>query len=230
MAWLLGIETATHVCSVALSREGKTLFLRESEDTNAHSRLLAGFIHDLFSEAGISAADLGAVVVSKGPGSYTGPRIGVSTAKGLCYGQNLPLIAVSTLHSMALGAREKHPEAGLFCPMIDARRMEVYSAIFNTSLETVMDTAALIVDEQTYAPYLMESGILFFGSGAAKCHEVITHPNARFDYGLQPSARYLSQIGWEKFLRKDFKDVAYFEPFYLKDFIAGKPRVKGLFD
>lgn len=230
MAWLLGIESATNICSVALSKEGKTLFLKESDEHNAHSRLLAGFIRDLLAEAEITVAHLGAVVVSKGPGSYTGLRIGVSTAKGLCYGQDLPLIAVPTLQSMALGAREKQPEAGLYCPMIDARRMEVYSAIYDASLETIMETQALIVDEKSYLTYLQDNNILFFGNGASKCREVITHPRARFDDELQPSATYLSELGWGKYQRKEFEDVAYFEPYYLKDFIAGKPKVKGLFD
>ncbi|HRY98914.1 MAG TPA: tRNA (adenosine(37)-N6)-threonylcarbamoyltransferase complex dimerization subunit type 1 TsaB [Bacteroidales bacterium] len=230
MAWLLAIESATQVCSVALSHAGETRFLRETHEPNAHSRLLAGFVRELMDEAGLAMPDLGGVVVSKGPGSYTGLRIGVSTAKGLCYGLGIPLIAVPTLEGMALGALAQAPPGTLLCPMIDARRMEVYTALYNPSMETVMETRAQIVEEKTFQEYLDQFSILFFGSGADKCREVIRHPNASFNTSLHPSAGHLSRIGWERFTARAFEDVAYFEPYYLKDFVAAKPRVKGLFE
>ena len=229
---LLHIETATQVCSVALSKAGQILDTRSTDEKNAHSRVLTVFIDEILKQNRIPPQELNAVAVSKRPGSYTGLRIGVSTAKGLCYALDKPLIAVSTLQAMAWGmirTYEKISEDLLFCPMIDARRMEVYSALFDTSNEQVRDIRAEIVDENTFSELLASKRVVFAGDGAPKCKSLLSaYPNAVFIDNFTPSAGYLAKIATEKFAKGEFEDVAYFEPFYLKDFIAGIPKVKGL--
>lgn len=223
------IETATEMCSVALSRGKEVIALRESSEKNIHASMTAVFVNEVFEEVNLKPDDLQAVVVSKGPGSYTGLRIGVSTAKGLCYALDKPLIAVETLQAMAKGLLSKKSEDALYCPMIDARRMEVYSALFNRNNEKVRATKAEIIDERSFAEYLIDQKIIFFGNGAPKCKAMLgDHPNAIFVDDFKPSAKYLIEIALEKYQIKQFEDTAYFEPFYLKDFVAGKPRVKGL--
>lgn len=230
MAYILCLETATQICSVALCDDNTVIQYKETELPNAHSKVLAGFIQEILRESGIQKTQLNAIAVSKGPGSYTGLRIGVSTAKGLCYGLDIPLISIPTLYAMAVGASHQTSEKGLFCPMIDARRMEVYAAVYDQALIPVQDVSAVIVEPDTFSELLKDNKMLFFGDGASKCKDLLQHPNAVFADHIKPSARNMAGRAFEKFTANEMEDVAYFEPFYLKDFIAGKPRVKGLFD
>lgn len=232
MARILNIETSTQVCSVALSIDGKPVSVRESFVKNAHAESITIFSEEVISESNLSFKELDAVAVSKGPGSYTGLRIGVSTAKGFCYALGKPLIAINTLHALAFGIKkqfvENDPKA-LFCPMIDARRMEVYTAIFNFQLESVQKTSAEIIEEQSFADWLNTYRMIFAGDGADKCKPILgKNLNAVFIDDFHASAIYLCQLAEQKFTKGQFEDVAYFEPFYLKDFVAGIPKVKGL--
>ena len=232
MAKLLFLETATQVCSVALADGDQLLALKESESANSHSSLLTTFIQEVISEAGMKLNDLDAIVVSKGPGSYTGLRIGVSTAKGLCYSLEKPLIAINTLQSLAIGMRDIiKPEAEnvLFCPMIDARRMEVYTAFYDANNKVIQATSAQIIDENSFVDLLKTHQIYFGGDGAEKCKDALAqNTNAIFIDDFRISAKDMIEIASAKFEQKQFEDVAYFEPYYLKDFIAGMPKVKGL--
>lgn len=234
MIRILHIDTANRFCSVALSEDDHLTGLKETNEVNAHSRVITIFMEELFDEHKIKPADLDAVAVSMGPGSYTGLRIGVSAAKGLCYAQDKPLIAVSTLQSMAIGSISKAKNESsfddelVFCPMIDARRMEVYAAFFDASGEFKREVKAEIIDENSYHQELADHKIIFSGDGAEKCRGVITGPNAIFQDGVRPSAKYMIGLALEKFNNKQFESTAYFEPFYLKNFVAGAPRVKGL--
>lgn len=226
---ILQIETAATVCSVALAKEGKLLAFKQLDERNIHAEVITVFIEELIRSAGFRYNDIDAVAVSSGPGSYTGLRIGVSTAKGLCFAMDKPLIAVETLEAMAYGvmAGGKYTIADemLLCPMIDARRMEVYTALFDTACNRVKPTAAEIIDEQSFADLLQNNRILFFGDGAEKCREVLgDNKNAEFLPGFANSATYLTQKAAEKFAQQDFEDVAYFEPFYLKDFLVTKKK------
>ena len=235
MSKILHIDTATPQCSVALSSGAELLGLRETSEKNAHSRVVTIFADELMKSADLQPSDLNAVAVSMGPGSYTGLRIGVSAAKGLCFALGKPLIAVSTLQAMAAGMKARmageralEPDV-LFCPMIDARRMEVYSALYDASLHEVREIRAEIITEDSFSLELGNRRICFAGDGAAKCKDLLAkHPNALFMDDFVPSAEYMISIALEKFLNRAFEDVADFEPFYLKDFIAGIPRVKGL--
>jgi tRNA threonylcarbamoyladenosine biosynthesis protein TsaB len=222
MSLILGIETATKICSVALSENGKLLASKEEGGAYSHSEKLTVFIQEILKQAGKNLKDLDAIAVSKGPGSYTGLRIGVSAAKGLCYGLEIPLISVSTLQAMAKGKTEKNV---LFCPMIDARRMEVYTALFDENNKELAPISAKIIDESSFDDQLKENQIIFFGDGADKCEEVLgSNVNALFSKDGFPSAEYINQIALEKFSKQDFEDVAYFEPYYLKDFVATTPK------
>lgn len=226
---ILCIETATNVCSVSLCHETKILGLRESHIDKSHASLLTVFIEELLSEHKISAEALDAVAVSKGPGSYTGLRIGVSTAKGICYGAKIPMIAIGTLKSMYHGAIEKfktYPDINniLICPMIDARRMEVYSSVFNYKGEELRAVKAEIINDKSFSDLLSHSPVLFFGNGAAKCKDLINHPNAIFIDNYELSAGSLALPAQKALENKEFEDVAYFEPYYLKDFVATIPR------
>lgn len=221
MAKILQIETATAICSVALSINGKTFSFKEEKGQNLHAANLTLFIDEVLKTAGLSYPELDAVAVSKGPGSYTGLRIGVSTAKGLCYALDKPLIAIETLEMMAAGYLAENPDySGLICPMIDARRMEVYTSIFDRSLSVITPTEAKIIDEQSFTDYLAQQAVTFLGDGAAKCAEVLTNQNAKFDATNFNSATYMSRLANEAFSKNRFEDVAYFEPFYLKDFVV----------
>jgi tRNA threonylcarbamoyladenosine biosynthesis protein TsaB len=224
MSLLLQIETATTACSVALVQKGEVLAVKELNQRNIHAEVVTIFIEDLFASAQQTYANLDAIAVSSGPGSYTGLRIGVSTAKGLCFGLDKPLIAVETLQAMADGmAASIKDEELLLCPMIDARRMEVYTALFDAEGNRITSTSAEIIDESSYAKLLDEHKILFFGDGAAKCREVLgKHINATFNIEFANSAIYLSKGALAAYKAQAFEDVAYFEPYYLKDFIAGK--------
>jgi len=234
MSLILNIETATQFCSVGLARDGHILAIRESNEKNIHAAKVSVFAEEVILEAGMSMKDLEAVAVSMGPGSYTGLRIGVSAAKGFCYALDIPLIAVPTLQSMALTASvaakdiintEKNI---LFCPMIDARRMEVYTALFDVQNREIRKTEALIVEADSFDEELKEHRILYFGDGAEKCLEVLEQEGMSFLDGILPSSSGMALISQEKFKSGAFADLAYFEPYYLKDFIAGKPKVKGL--
>lgn len=226
MAYIVSIETATKICSVALHHQGKLLALREDDSANSHSANITVFVNEVLQEAGIGHNMVNAIAVSKGPGSYTGLRIGVSAAKGLCYGLGIPLIAVNTLEAMAqhtlLSSHKK--ENTLLCPMIDARRMEVFCGLLNHQGQWVKETEAVIVDENSFAQQLAAQTVVFFGNGAEKCKTAINNPNAVFVDGVEPSATYTGQIAWEKYSQQMFEDVAYFEPFYLKEFMITTPK------
>ncbi|NOR75449.1 MAG: tRNA (adenosine(37)-N6)-threonylcarbamoyltransferase complex dimerization subunit type 1 TsaB [Draconibacterium sp.] len=226
MALILNIETSTEVCSVTISENGKLLYIKETLEGLSHSELLTVFIEELFAENNLSLNELDAVAVSKGPGSYTGLRIGVSVAKGLCYGLEIPLIAVNSLETMGTNAALNSPENALFCPMIDARRMEVYTALYNKKGEEIKPVSAEIIEEDFLNEYLEDNKIRFIGNGAEKCKTKITHANAIFDGPLKTSAQFMQKLTEEKYNKKEFEDVAYFEPFYLKNFVATIPKNK----
>jgi len=234
MALILNIETSTEVCSVTLAEDGKLLFKKESLEGLNHSKILTVFIEDLFKENNIQPKMIDAVAVSKGPGSYTGLRIGVSVAKGLCYGLNIPLISVNSLEILGIFAAKNTDKYQLtndgkpvlFCPMIDARRMEVYTALYNINGEEIRPVSAEIIDEHFLSDLFESHKILFFGNGAEKCKTLIKNANALFVGPMATSAEYMQVISEEKFSKKQFEDVAYFEPFYLKNFVATIPRNK----
>ena len=230
---ILCLETATPVCSVALNSACCTLALRETDGQNAHSEKITNFIKAVMDEAGIDYSKLDAVAVSQGPGSYTGLRIGLSTAKGICYAADLPLMAIDTLEAMAHGLKEKlGSQIGpddLLIPMIDARRMEVYASVFDANLQRINNTAALIIDENSFEDLRKDHRLWLFGDGAPKLKNVFENQqNINFIDGFRPSAAFMRLLAEQALQKQQFVDVAYFEPFYLKDFIAGKPHVKGL--
>ncbi len=226
MALILNIETSTQICSVSISLNGDVIAFKESNDEKSHAKLLTIFIDDLLKEQNYSFNDFDAIAVSKGPGSYTGLRIGVSTAKGLCYAKDLPLIAINTLQSMAKGIieKEKYKNAEIIVPMIDARRMEVYSAFFNTNGKLIREVKAEIIDENSYNEILQKQQMIFFGDGSEKVKTLITNKNAVFIDNMYPSSKYMAPLSEQAYNEKKFEDVAYFEPFYLKDFIATVPK------
>ena len=238
MALILNLETATTVCSVSLAKDGKLIALKELNGDYSHAENLTLFIEDVLLQAKIKISEIDAVAVSKGPGSYTGLRIGVSTAKGLCYSLDKPFIAVDTLKYLALAlsssatagrssrAESRDAEQStLFCPMLDARRMEVYCAIYDSSGKEIRPTAAEIIDEHSFSDILKTNKVVFFGDGSAKCKETFSHnPNAIFIDDVVPSAKDMIALSEQAFNDKQFEDVAYFEPFYLKDFVAGKKK------
>lgn len=234
MAIILGIETATSICSVALVKDGKLLAIRESEGLKEHSAALTGYIADVFTEAGLTYRQIDAVAVSMGPGSYTGLRIGVSSAKGLCFALDKPFIAIDTLKSLAFKAilkckqENSNIENTLFVPMLDARRMEVYTAIFDVRLQMIEPVNALVVTEDAFDKYA-DKEIIYFGEGAAKCISLLeAKSNSTFLDNITLSGESICMLAESEFENTNFADVAYCEPFYLKEFIAGKPRVKGL--
>lgn len=218
---ILYIETATEVCSVAVSQDGAVVFEREETNGPSHATVLGVFADEALQFVRTSSLKLDAVAVSCGPGSYTGLRIGVSEAKGLCYGLGIPLIAIDTLKIMAKAALQKRLDDDvLLCPMIDARRMEVYDAIYDTHLSEVKAVSADIIDETSFATYLKDRKVAFFGNGADKCKKVLTDDNALFIDGVYPAANNMVELAEEAFVAGRFVDVAYFEPFYLKEFVA----------
>jgi len=228
MTYILQIETATTVCSVALAKDGEVIDFKQLDERNIHAEIITLFIDELITGADLQYKDIDAVAVSSGPGSYTGLRIGVSTAKGLCFAIDKPLIAVETLAAMAQGiiAEGNVDNQTLLCPMIDARRMEVYTALFDAKGKVVKPTSAEIIDQDSFAQQLQDYKILFFGDGAEKCREILSvNPNAQFISGFANSATYLTKRAFEKFSNSEFEDVAYFEPYYLKDFLVTKPKV-----
>lgn len=226
MSCILNIETSTTVCSVAASQDGQTLFVKEDLEGPSHAVSLGVFVDEALSFIDSHGIPLDAVAVSCGPGSYTGLRIGVSMAKGVCYGRNIPLIGLPTLEVLCVPVllQKELPEDALLCPMIDARRMEVYAAIYDRALNLKREIAADIVDENSYAEYLEEHPVYFFGNGAAKCRDKITHPNAHFIDDIHPLARMMFPLAEKAVAEGKFDDVAYFEPFYLKEFVASQPK------
>jgi tRNA threonylcarbamoyladenosine biosynthesis protein TsaB len=231
MAAILNIETATPLCSVALAIDGRLIAQRETQEEKSHSARLTVYIEEILKEQGLQIKDLQAIAIGKGPGSYTGLRIGVSTAKGLCYGAGIPLIAVGTLRIMFNYAKEICREKSipldentLLCPMIDARRMEVFSCMYKASGEEKELISAKIIDALTYTSYLQSSKIYFFGSGMDKCRQVLSHSNAYFLDEIYPHAAALAALSEEKYQEKQFENLAYFEPFYLKEFVATVPK------
>ena len=218
MERIILIETSTALCSAALAENGAITAYKESSAPKAHASLTAVFIQDMLAERGITLADCDAVCVSKGPGSYTGLRVGVSTAKGLCFGSQKPLLAVGTLDTLVTQAAEEAADVKFIIPMIDARRMEVYTAVFENG-QQITETAPAIIDETSFAEYLEQGVCLFIGDGAGKCADVIKHPNARFTQ-CWPKASAMLSPAQQAYKEKRFEDVAYFEPFYLKEFVA----------
>ena len=218
MSKILNIETSTTVCSVSLSENGICKCVRENFNGNNHSELIGVFTQEVLAEAGVEPKDLDAVALSIGPGSYTGLRIGTSFAKGLCYGTDIPLITIPTLKIIAQNAKEKYniEEDALLCPMIDARRMEVYCCVYDSKLNEVRATEPQIIDENSFADILKDKKVYFFGNGAAKCKSYITHENAIFLDEVYPLATSMIKLADAAFESEDFADVAYFEPFYLK--------------
>ncbi len=223
MAIILNIETATKNCSICLAKDDAILALVElNEGQFSHAEKLHSFILEALKKAGKEMHDIDAVAVSKGPGSYTGLRIGVSAAKGICFALDIPLISISTLNSLAQSITVKNDE--LIVPLLDARRMEVYSAVFNSNYEQIRDIKAEIIDKESFSAYLQSKKVNFLGDGAAKCKEIIKNKNAIFLTDYFPSAKEMTHLSYKKYDTKKFVDVAYFEPYYLKDFVAGKPK------
>ncbi|MDR1527936.1 MAG: tRNA (adenosine(37)-N6)-threonylcarbamoyltransferase complex dimerization subunit type 1 TsaB [Dysgonamonadaceae bacterium] len=231
MPCLLIIETATPVCSVTLSIDNESVFDRINISGASHAVVLGVFVSEAVRYARKQNLSIDAVAVSAGPGSYTGLRIGISEAKGLCYGFGIPLIAVPTLKILALQTLHRAPclTDPLFCPMIDARRMEVYAAIYDTHFNEIRPVQADIIDENSYKEYLAKQPVVFAGNGSDKCRPVIHSSNAVFVENIYPSARVMIPLAEEAFARKEFVDVAYFEPFYLKEFQATMARNKVLY-
>ena len=218
MAIILNIETATKNCSVCIAKNGEVLAIRELNDGNySHAEKLHPFIQELLSEAKITSKQIDAVAVSKGPGSYTGLRIGVSAAKGICFAISKPLIAIDTLKSLACSISI---DEGCVIPMLDARRMEVYSAVYNSKNEQIRAIKAEIIDAHSFKEELLKGKVYFLGDGAAKCKNIITHDNAIFVDDKFPSTKEMVKLSYHKYEKNDIEDVAYFEPFYLKDFIV----------
>ncbi len=222
MALILNLETATTNCSVSLARDGETLALKQQNSVEySHSEQLHQFISDVLSEGSESPASLNAVAVSAGPGSYTGLRIGTSAAKGLCFALDIPLIAIPTLTILA---RQISVKAGLIIPLLDARRMEVYSAVFDMHYNHLRATKAEIIDQNAFRQYIENNVVCFVGNGALKCEGLLDHPNVSYLPLPVPSAQEMSRISHDKYTREQFEDLAYFEPAYLKDFIISTPK------
>ena len=227
MSCILHIETSTNVCSVAVSEDGKVIFDKADRTGNNHAEALGSFVDEAMSFADSHAIPLDAVAVSSGPGSYTGLRIGVSMAKGVCYALDLPLLSVPTLELMCvpiLLRNEEIEDDALLCPMIDARRMEVYAALYDRALKPVRGIQADVVDGDTYRQWLDQRPVYFFGNGAAKCMDTIAHPNAHLIEGIEPLAKWMMPLAEKKMLNDIYEDVAYFVPYYLKDFVAKTPK------
>ncbi|WP_456378645.1 tRNA (adenosine(37)-N6)-threonylcarbamoyltransferase complex dimerization subunit type 1 TsaB [Lutibacter sp.] len=222
MTYIVNIETATKNCSVSIANNGQTIALKElNSGEYSHAEKLHEFIKQVVKEAGIQLTDLKAVAVSKGPGSYTGLRIGVSAAKGLCFALDIPLISVNTLQALALSISITD---GLVIPLLDARRMEVYSSVFNSKNKTIREVKAEIISADSFSDYLNTQKVYFVGDGVEKCKGIITHKNAVFIDDKLPSANEMSVLSYKKFKINNMENVAYFEPFYLKDFVAIKSK------
>ncbi|MGI9541763.1 MAG: tRNA (adenosine(37)-N6)-threonylcarbamoyltransferase complex dimerization subunit type 1 TsaB [Cyclobacteriaceae bacterium] len=230
MAIILSIETATTMCSVALHKGPDLLAIRELDEDKSHSRVLAGMIQDVIVEGGLEMSELDAVAISQGPGSYTGLRIGTATAKGLCFSLDIPLIAVSTLKSMAHGMKfllQADKMEAWLCPMIDARRMEVYCWLADANLNEIEAEQAKVIVKESFDVELEHHQIVFFGNGAAKCEPLLGQSNnALFNAALIPSASFVGNLAQIQYAKKKFQDLAYFEPEYLKEFQTTKPKAR----
>lgn len=234
MTKILHIETATHICSTCISEDERILAIRETDEPNSHSKILTVFISELLKELDIHVQALDALALSLGPGSYTGLRIGASVIKGLAYGSTLPVIGIDTLEVLTNRILSENnyrsPDLKttdfLFRPMIDARRMEVYSALYNQTLQQLHPVEAIILDVDSFQEELEKQTILFFGDGAEKAREIIRHPNAIFLPEAHPSSAFMPSLAMREFRKRNFLNTAYFEPFYLKDFIATIPKNK----
>ncbi|WP_299431491.1 tRNA (adenosine(37)-N6)-threonylcarbamoyltransferase complex dimerization subunit type 1 TsaB [uncultured Maribacter sp.] len=225
MAIILNLETATTNCSVSIAKDGELIVLKEHNSSNySHAEQLHVFIEEALQEASLSIKDIDAIAVSKGPGSYTGLRIGVSAAKGLCFSLDVPLISIATLESMSYQVVME--ENAVIIPVLDARRMEVYSSVFNASYSEIRETRAEIIDESSFRDYTEKGKVIIAGSGAEKCKEILTHPNFEFYTTVIPSAKEMASLSYQKFKDKNFQDVAYFEPYYLKDFVLLQKKKK----
>jgi tRNA threonylcarbamoyladenosine biosynthesis protein TsaB len=226
MSCILNIETSTDVCSVSASQDGAVIFNEEDHSGPNHAVKLGIFVDEALSFIDNHAIPLDAVAVSSGPGSYTGLRIGTSMAKGICYGRDVKLIAIPTLELLTVPVllRQELEDDALLCPMIDARRMEVYAAVYDRALHPLRQVQADIVDAGTYLPFLDAHPVYFFGNGAAKCKEILQHPNARFIDGIEPLAKWMFPLAEKHIALEQYEDVAYFVPFYLKDFVAKMPK------
>ena len=222
MAYILQIETSTTNCSIALSKNGETISLKEVSNGYSHAENLHVFIKEILAENKLEYSDLNAIAVSKGPGSYTGLRIGVSTAKGLCFSLDIPLISLETLEVLA---QQVVAQEGFIVPMIDARRMEAYTKVFKATYEEARVIKAEILDETSFATYLKQGKVVFVGNKTEKTQEVIQHENALFVDSL-PSAKEMSVLAFAKYKKNDIEDVAYFEPYYLKDFLVTPAKKK----
>ncbi|MCR5077322.1 MAG: tRNA (adenosine(37)-N6)-threonylcarbamoyltransferase complex dimerization subunit type 1 TsaB [Prevotella sp.] len=223
MSCILSIDTSTNVCSVAVSQDGSCIFEKDDHSGPNHAEKLGSFVDEALAFSDSHDLPLDAVAVSCGPGSYTGLRIGVSMAKGICYGRGIKLLAVPTLELLAVPVLLHHEEIegdALLVPMIDARRMEVYSAVYDRGLKEVRAIQADVVDENTYREFLERGAVYFFGDGAEKCMETINHPNAHLIKGVEPLAKNMFPLAEKRMAQEKFEDVAYFVPFYLKDFVA----------
>lgn len=227
MSCILNIETSTNVCSVALSQDGVCLYEDVNMEGPSHAQVLAGYVKNAVSFADSHAIPIDAIAISKGPGSYTGLRIGVSEAKGVAYGRDAKLLSVPTLKLLTvpiLLGHEELPEDALLCPMIDARRMEVYCALYDRALNEVVQTQALVIDSDSFKDYLDKQPIYFMGNGADKCVETIQHPNAHFIKNIVPRTKNMIPLAEMAMAKEQFEDVAYFEPFYLKEYVATKSK------
>ena len=226
MACILHIETSATVCSVAVSENGQCIFDQADHSGQNHAERLGTMMDEAMSFTDNHGIPFDAVAVSCGPGSYTGLRIGVSMAKGICYGRDLKLIGVPTLQLLCVPVLLRHEleDDALVCPMLDARRMEVYAAVYDRALREIRPVGADVVNADTYRGYLDEHPVYFFGPGAAKCMDTINHPNAHLIEGIEPLAKYMQPLAERRFLNGEFEDVAYFVPFYLKDFVAKQPK------
>lgn len=222
MSVILSIETSTPVCSVAIHNEQGLVAMTNLHKGMSHSSLLNPVIQSLLQLTDLPMSELTAIAISKGPGSYTGLRIGTSTAKGLCYALDIPLISVETLKAMASGVQ--NPDEYFLCPMLDARRMEVYTSIYNNELSVIKETSPIVLDGNSFADILKKQKIIFFGNGSAKLKGVISNPNAYFIDNVEPDAQYVGTLALKKFEEGQFEDLAYFEPYYLKEFKATKPK------
>ena len=224
---ILHIEASTEICSVALSQDGHVFFERINREERSHAKVLAPFVEEAIKVADEQGAKINAVALSSGPGSYTSLRIASSTAKGVCYGRNIPLIAIPTTAIMCVPVLfwDDLPEEALLCPMIDARRNEVYATIYDRALGVVKETHAEVVTEDSFKEFLDKGPVFFFGNGAEKCSTIIKHSNAHFLEGyLHPLAKNMMPLAERAWYDERFEDIAYFEPFYLKNFVAAKPK------
>lgn len=226
MSCIVNIETSTNVCSLTVSQDGADIFTREDHTGPNHAVKLGEFVDEGLSFADSHAIPVDAVAVSRGPGSYTGLRIGASMAKGICYGRDVKLIAVPTLELLCVPVLLHHEleDNALLCPMLDARRMEVYAALYDRSLKEARKVQADIVDADTYKAFLDERPVYFFGNGAEKCMETINHPNAHLIKGIEPLSKFMYPLAEKRIAEEKYEDVAYFVPFYLKEFVAKTPR------